>query len=308
MSSSDDEKDRYQNSRDVDWKKLESEVNEITKVSFFNILIKKNIPCIVFDSKTIKECKYIQKLAEFNISIYMSWFSIAIFVIALGFAYYITFYYQNFITSILGLIPAIIFTVFLVIFVFPKYIISHKIILDAEKRILSDNKEEPNHFKVNTIQNDTKKILYGDQNCNNNEIDARIGYQVAVDLLIAEGEGIWSRFNVMLLANSIILAIIGLALTSESTSPVFDIYLPFIGITLCIWWFFLINRSYSYRDYFIHTARELEQQYLASSVKILSCGEFISKSGIPARYVSYFVILAFLVLYGILIFTGLNIL
>ena len=39
--------------------------------------------------------------------------------------------------------------------------------------------------------------------------NARVGYQVAVSLWIHEGELIWSKFNALLVANSIILAAIG---------------------------------------------------------------------------------------------------
>ncbi|MFU8766844.1 MAG: hypothetical protein ACNA7I_04150 [Candidatus Methanoperedens sp.] len=88
-------------------------------------------------------------------------------------------------------------------------------------------------------------VMNGDQNHIKEEENARVGYQVAVDLLIAEEEGIWSRFNVMLVANSIIIAIIGLAPTNQPTPPIFDSYLPFVGLVLCIWWFVLINRGYS---------------------------------------------------------------
>lgn len=165
--------------------------------------------------------------------------------------------------------------------------------------------------------------MNGDQNRIKEEENARVGYQVAVDLLIAEGEGIWSRFNVMMVANSIIIAIIGLAPTNQPTPAIFDNYLPFVGLVLCIWWFVLINRGYSYRDYFIQTARELEEQYLANSVRTLSRGETFSNGNkvmfrfvdsskeldmkylkyFPAIYASNFVIVVFAILYGILILT-----
>lgn len=41
--------------------------------------------------------------------------------------------------------------------------------------------------------------------------NARVGYQVATNLWVYEGTTIWSKFNALLVANSIILAMVGLS-------------------------------------------------------------------------------------------------
>jgi len=46
--------------------------------------------------------------------------------------------------------------------------------------------------------------------------NARMGYQVAVSLRIPEGELFWDQFNALLVANSIFLATIGLAMSASS--------------------------------------------------------------------------------------------
>lgn len=102
--------------------------------------------------------------------------------------------------------------------------------------------------------------------------NARVGYRAAVNLITYEGEGVWARFNVMLVANSIIMAVIGSALTSERVLPVLTVCLPIAGVLLCAWWFVLLKRGFDYRRYWILSARELEERYLANPVKTLSRG------------------------------------
>jgi len=53
------------------------------------------------------------------------------------------------------------------------------------------------------MSNDTQ-VTDSDQATEN----AKVGYQVAIELWIYEGELVWSKFNVMLVANSIVLALV----------------------------------------------------------------------------------------------------
>src|SRR5216117_444096 len=77
---------------------------------------------------------------------------------------------------------------------------------------------------------------------------AQIGYQAAISLWIHEGGLIWSKFNALLVANSIILASIGLTLSaSNSTAALAEIFLkgmPIAGVVLCILWMSLTRRSF----------------------------------------------------------------
>ena len=102
--------------------------------------------------------------------------------------------------------------------------------------------------------------------------NARVGYQAAVDLWTYEGEQSWARFNVMMVANSIVIAVIGVALTSQSPLPVLTVVLPIVGLVLCAVWFLIMKRSFDYQTYYVLSARELEEHYLADPVKTVSRG------------------------------------
>ncbi len=48
--------------------------------------------------------------------------------------------------------------------------------------------------------------------------NARVVYQVAVNMIIHEGEIFWSIFNTLVLANSIVLTVNALLMTAESSN------------------------------------------------------------------------------------------
>ena len=102
--------------------------------------------------------------------------------------------------------------------------------------------------------------------------DARIGYQAAVDLWTYEGEQNWARFNVMLVANSIIIAVLGLSVTGPNGSPSISIVLSIVGLILCISWFIITKRGFDYQTYYVLSARELEERFLSDIVITTSRG------------------------------------
>jgi hypothetical protein len=106
----------------------------------------------------------------------------------------------------------------------------------------------------------------------NSRENALIGYQMAIHLWTYQGEQWWARFNIMLVANSIIIASIGLAITSQHQPTAFTLLLPIVGLFLCAIWFILVRREVGYSDYYIMSARELEEKYLSDSVKTVSRG------------------------------------
>lgn len=76
----------------------------------------------------------------------------------------------------------------------------------------------------------------------NNQENARVGYQVAVNLWGTIVETSWSRFNAMVVANSIIIGILGLILSNEKINLyVFVIVVSLIGFILCVLWYFLMR-------------------------------------------------------------------
>jgi len=102
--------------------------------------------------------------------------------------------------------------------------------------------------------------------------NARVGYQVAVSLRIHEGELFWDQFNALLVANSIFLATIGLAMSTSSPLRVFSLGMPIAGIILCMLWFLLTKRRFAYRLYYTLSAREIEEKFLSDSVQTISRG------------------------------------
>ena len=148
--------------------------------------------------------------------------------------------------------------------------------------------------------------------------DARVGYQVASGLASFYGGAIWSMFNAMLVANSIVVTGITLVLTGQPPLALFKTLLPVVGLLLCMTWFLLVKRAHEYSIYYTLSAREIEERYLAPYIRTLSRGgalgsgkpvplelggsQTIYRLGRWARLfrnevVSYFVILIFVVVY-----------
>ena len=102
--------------------------------------------------------------------------------------------------------------------------------------------------------------------------DARIGYQVAIGLWTYEGEQNWARFNVMLIANSIIFAILGLVVTSQNPKQSISLVMSIVGTILCVMWFLITKRGFDYQNYYVLSARELEERFFSGVIKTSSRG------------------------------------
>lgn len=104
--------------------------------------------------------------------------------------------------------------------------------------------------------------------------NARTGYQAAVNLWIYEGSQIWSKFTAMIYANTIVVATIGIITTSTRAADlgVFRVTLGILGLVLCMAWIFLTKRSFEYYNYWILSARELEENHLSDAVQTVSRG------------------------------------
>jgi amino acid permease len=107
--------------------------------------------------------------------------------------------------------------------------------------------------------------------------NARVGYQAAMSTAIAVDQVIWSIFNTMIVANSIVVAGIGLVITNQPSSSLYKILLSIIGVILCFVWFFMAKRHRDYFDYLILSAREIEEKYFSQSVVTVSRSSFYSK-------------------------------
>jgi hypothetical protein len=94
----------------------------------------------------------------------------------------------------------------------------------------------------------------------------RIGYQVAVNLWGIDNQAHWARFSSMLVANSIIIGVIGLILTSKGKNVLYEnpyLLLAFVssigGLLVCIW-YFLMEKDFADIQYYTNCAKLLEIQ------------------------------------------------
>ena len=107
--------------------------------------------------------------------------------------------------------------------------------------------------------------------------NARVGYQAALDLWNTQAQLASSRFNVMVFANTIILATIALAIAYSRSFPLFFTQaLSLVGIVLCLVWLHAHWRASQYNNYLLWSARELES-YLTDSVVTVSRGALFSE-------------------------------
>ncbi len=161
---------------------------------------------------------------------------------------------------------------------------------------------------------------------------ALIGYQAAIDLWTYQGEQWWARFNIMLLANSIVVAAVTLVLTSPGKdlpwvvlTRVLSLALPVGGLVLGLLWLMLIKREIVYADYYLWSARELEHKHLRDAVVTVSRGGDLaggdcvdiavdgnhvklSMAGLArfrARSVAFAVVYLFLALYAVILLLAL---
>src|SRR5688500_10982517 len=98
--------------------------------------------------------------------------------------------------------------------------------------------------------------------------DIRIAYGVAASLAIYEGELVWSRFNAMAVANSIIVATLGFTVASAKPLLLISYGMPLVGIVLCGSWLMLMNRAFDYYEYLVLSTRELEDMLPSNSVRV----------------------------------------
>ena len=153
--------------------------------------------------------------------------------------------------------------------------------------------------------------------------NARVGYRAALDIWQAQTRLTSSRFNVMIVANSIILGAISLTIRGSRLMPAFFTRgLSLVGIVVSLAWLHAYRRASQHNSYFLWSARELES-YLADPVVTISRGATFSEGNEVALTIdgekkklrlgwlariartesfSYFVIAAFMLLYIGLLF------
>ena len=155
--------------------------------------------------------------------------------------------------------------------------------------------------------------------------NARVGYEATLSVWIAQTQLIWSRFNVVIVANSIILGAVGLTIVSgHSLSASLTRPLCLVGLVVSLAWLCTYRRACQLSSYFLSSARELES-YLADPVTTVSRGTEFSEGNEVALAIGgetkklrltwlartslaktesfyYFLIAMFLILYIVLLF------
>ena len=92
--------------------------------------------------------------------------------------------------------------------------------------------------------------------------DVRLGYQMAITMWNYYGQVLWSKYNAMLVANSIVLACI-----SFIDSQLFKILLAIAGVLLCFAWNMIHARGNAYHNYFFWSAREIGENCFPNETK-----------------------------------------
>ena len=153
----------------------------------------------------------------------------------------------------------------------------------------------------------------------------RIGYQMAIEMWAHCGDEVWSRFNSMLVAHSIIVYA-GISALLENPPFKNLIYiLSVAGIVICFLWAIMMERAFAYQDYYLFTARDWEESASGelAPIKTISVGRDFRHVGknsdikegcfdciskwflhINAKRASIYVIVVFEVLYIFLFIFG----
>lgn len=94
--------------------------------------------------------------------------------------------------------------------------------------------------------------------------NARIKYSAVLSLKSSEGEIQWSRYNAMLVINTIIIGFLGLAYNDGFYFPrlfnILFLLIPIIGIIICFAWYQMTNRGFFWTKFWMKKAYEIEKQ------------------------------------------------
>jgi hypothetical protein len=151
--------------------------------------------------------------------------------------------------------------------------------------------------------------------------DVALSYKATVDLLIASGAQNWARFNAMLVANSILLAIVGQIVIQRKQPALLPWYwagllpalLPVAGLVLCVAWFAAVSRGAQYQEFYMGVAHEIEEASLSPRLRVLlrgrryadNCMQGVGK--LSARHAMEVVIWVFVALHlGLLVLVVLS--
>ncbi len=107
---------------------------------------------------------------------------------------------------------------------------------------------------------------------NNETENIRTMFQAAIDLSISNAQGVWEIHNVMLLANTILIGTSTLLLNNNTTPKIISLLISVVGLVIVFLWFVQARRARKYADYYILSAREIEEKYFESHLNMLERG------------------------------------
>jgi len=133
--------------------------------------------------------------------------------------------------------------------------------------------------------------------------DVRVAYKTAVDLWITSTNQTWARFNVLLLANSILVAIGQFVVANKlAVSELWFLVFPISGFFLCCLWGAVLSRGLQYETCYRKAVQEIEQTHLSPTMAIVSkceqarsCMKGIGR--LPAHVAARGVVLLFVLLH-----------
>lgn len=134
------------------------------------------------------------------------------------------------------------------------------------------------------------------------------GYQVAAQRLDVHTSMIWSVFQAMTVAHSVLIALHGILPRAEcesGRSQRISDFLPLVGFLLCLIWAVINWRSFRYQNFYLEEAKDLEK-HLAPIVKTLKAGENAFAPAfkyIKTEFMVYAVVIVFTGLYVYLYFS-----
>jgi hypothetical protein len=90
-------------------------------------------------------------------------------------------------------------------------------------------------------------------------------YKILIGQLQFEGNLIWTRNQVFLILNSVIIAILSVSDEVKTNTPII-LATSFVGVVLCLLWLFTVERSRVYYQYWVTQARALEDRLQSSTM------------------------------------------
>jgi hypothetical protein len=123
-----------------------------------------------------------------------------------------------------------------------------------------------NHLTVATAQPEGVTTVQTDE-------QVKAGYHGAVQMTAMEAGVIWSAFRSILAANAFLIAVDAALIKVFPQLRSAATVVAAAGIPLCLAWFFVLMRQFSYFRYWLAWARSIEQAALTPTTRMFELGK-----------------------------------